>query len=178
MSPTLLPGDHLVCDLGYYHSRNPSRGDIIIFKWPGDERIDHVKRIIGIPGDTVGIIDDDLYVNNKKLELMFVQKYSLGDGKEADVYQETVGDESYRILDQVKKHENFGPVTVPEGEYFVMGDNRDNSNDSRYWGMVKRHQIRGVPAFVYFSWDMKIPSWNIFGRLASIRISRIGEILE
>ena len=95
--------------------------------------------------------------------MKFVKKYSLGQGKEADIYQETIGNVSYNILDLIKKNENFGPVKIPGGEYFVMGDNRDNSYDSRYWGMVKRHQILGKPVSVYFS---------------SIQFSRIGKILK
>jgi signal peptidase I len=178
MMPTIFVGDHFICDLSYYRTHNPARGDIVVFKWPVDESIFYIKRIIGIPGDTIQIINDELYVNNIKLELKFIKKYRLGEGKEADICQETIGDSSYQILEQIKKYENFRPVTVPAGEYFVMGDNRDNSNDSRYWGMVKRHQIYGRPAFIYFSWDMKIPAWNIFGRLASIRFSRIGDVLE
>ncbi len=178
MLPTFLVGDHFICDLSYYRTHNPARGDIVLFKWPVNEDIFFIKRIIGIPGDTVRIISDDLYVNNKKLELNFLEKYDIGDDKEAGIYKETLGGSSYRILEQTEKHENFGPVTVPDGKYFVLGDNRDNSSDSRHWGMVRRDQIYGRPVFIYFSWDMKIPAWNIWGRLASIRFSRIGDILE
>jgi len=177
MEDTLLIGDHFVCDLSYYRSHNPERGDIVLFKWPVDESKDFVKRIIGIPGDTIQIVNDDVYINNEKMDLKFVGKCSLKHGIGADIYQETLGNVSYQILDQNKRYEYFGPITVPEGEYFVMGDNRDYSSDSRHWGMVKRHQIYGKPAFIYFSLDRKIPAWNIFGRLSSIRFSRIGEIL-
>ena len=177
MMPTLLIGDHLVCDLSYYRSHNPQRGDIVIFKFPMDESKDYIKRIIGIPGDTIQIVNDDVYINNEKMDLKFVGKCSLEHGIGADIYQETLGNVSYQILDQNKRYEYFGPITVPEGEYFVMGDNRDYSNDSRHWGMVKRHQIFGKPAFIYFSWDTKIPAWNIFSRLISIRFSRIGGVL-
>lgn len=177
MKPTLMIGDHLLCDLTYYQTNNPARGDIIIFKYPQDERIDFVKRIIGIPGDTIQIKNDDVYVNNEKLELKYIEKYK-DNRMEADRYQESLGNISYRILDDFKKHEYFGPIVVPEDEYFVMGDNRDNSHDSRYWGTVKRHKIQGKAIFIYFSWDKEIPLWNIFGRLSSIRFSRIGEILQ
>ena len=163
MMPTLLIGDHFVCDLSYYRSHNPERGDIVAFKYPVDESKDFVKRIIGIPGDTIQIVNDDVYINNEKLELKFIGKCSLEHGIGADIYQETLGNVSYQILDQNKRYRDFGPVTVPEGEYFVMGDNRDYSSDSRHWGMVKRHQIYGKPAFIYFPWE---------------RFSRIGEILQ
>ncbi|MBN1384668.1 MAG: signal peptidase I [Elusimicrobia bacterium] len=178
MMPTIYVGDHFICDLSYYHLNNPARGDIIIFKWPVNESIFYIKRIIGAPGDTIQIIDDDLYINNEKTELDYIGKYVGDDGKGSEIYKETYGNSSYQILEQIKKHENYGPVKIPEGEYFVMGDNRDNSNDSRYWGMVKRHQIYGRPVFIYFSWDIKIPAWKIISRLTSIRFSRIGDILE
>lgn len=178
MLPTLLAGDHFLCDLSYYNIHNPARGDIVIFRWPKDKNIDYIKRVIGLPGDTVRISDDDLYINDKKIEQKYIGKYGPGDGRDAGIFQETIGSVSYDVLEQEKKHENFGPVKVPEGEYFVLGDNRDNSSDSRYWGMVRRDQIYGRPVFIYFSWDMKIPGWDIFSRLASIRFSRIGDILE
>jgi len=177
MKPTLMIGDHLLCDLTYYQTNNPARGDIIIFKYPQDENKDFVKRIIGIPGDTIQIKNDDLYVNNKKLAHKYIEKYK--DNRiEADRYQETLGNINYQILDVFQKHEYFGPIVVPEDEYFVMGDNRDNSRDSRYWGTVKRRKIHGKAIFIYFSWDKEIPIWNILGRLFSIRFSRIGEILK
>ncbi len=178
MMPTIDVGDHFICDLSYYRLNNPERGDIIIFKWPVDESKFFIKRIIGIPGDTIRIVDDEVYVNQKKLDLKFIKKYRLEDGKEADICEETVDSRGYKVLYQEKKHENFGPVKVPDGKYFVLGDNRDNSDDSRYWGYVKRRQIYGRPVFIYFSWNTKIPAWNIFGRIASIRFSRFGENLE
>ena len=184
MMPTLLVGDHFLCDLGYYNNHNPERGDLIMFKWPVDESKFLIKRIIGIPGDTIQIVDNAVYVNQKKLDLKFLKKVTLEQGREADEYRETLGNSSYQILNQVTGNSgygwvnrNFGPVTVPDGEYFVLGDNRGNSSDSRYWGMVRRDQICGRPVFIYFSWDTKIPAWNVWGRLASIRFSRLGEIL-
>lgn len=178
MMPTIDVGDYFICDLSYYNVHNPERGDLIIFKWPVDESKTFIKRIIGIPGDTIRIVDDEIYVNQEKLDLKFIKKYRLEDGKEADICEETVDSRGYKVLYQEMKHENFGPVKVPDGKYFVLGDNRDNSDDSRYWGYVKRRQIYGRPVFIYFSCNTKIPWWNIFGRIASIRFSRIGKILH
>ncbi|MBN1908073.1 MAG: signal peptidase I [Deltaproteobacteria bacterium] len=111
-----------------------------------------------------------------------MKKVTLEQGGEADEYRETLGKSSYQILylgnsNYNWANRNYGPVTIPNGEYFVLGDNRDNSSDSRYFGMVRRDQIFGRPVFIYFSWDTKIPVWNVFGRIASIRFSRLGEIL-
>lgn len=178
MMPTIDVGDHFICDLSYYRLNNPERGDLIIFKWPKDESKIFLKRIIGIPGDTIQIVNDAVYVNQKKLDLKFLKKITLEPGGEADEYRETDGNSSYRILNLVNMTSNYGPVTVPAGEYFVLGDNRNNSDDSRYWGMVKRDQIYGKPVFIYFSWDTRIPAWNVWARLASIRFSRIGKILQ
>jgi signal peptidase I len=155
MEPTIMMGDHLLCNRLYYQTRNPARGDIIIFEYPQNERMDFIKRVIGLPGDSIEIWNNEVYVNGNKLE----EPYA--------VYRE-----AGRSL------KPFGPVVVPEDEYFVLGDNRDNSNDSRYWGTVKRHKIRGKAIFIYFSWDMQKPWWNIFGRLFSIRFSRIGDIIQ
>lgn len=182
MMPTLLAGDSFLCDLGYYNNHNPERGDLIIFKMPVGRAKRLLKRIIGIPGDTIQIFDGAVYVNQKKLDLEFVKKVKLEQGGEADEYRETLGNSSYQILKRSSNYgrgnRNFGPVTVPDGEYFVLGDNRDNSSDSRYFGMVKRDQIEGRPVFIYFSWNTKIPAWNAFGRIASIRFSRLGAILQ
>lgn len=185
MMPTLLVGDSFLCDLGYYNNHNPERGDLIIFNTVGVETKILLKRIIGIPGDTIQIVDGAVYVNREKLDLEFLKKVTLEEGGEAEEYRETIGNSSYQILNLVNKASYYGystsyygPVTIPDGEYFVLGDNRDNSYDSRYLGMVRRDQIEGRPVFIYFSWDTKIPVWNIFGRIASIRFSRLGEILE
>ncbi len=178
MQPTIMAGDYLLCDQSYYLSNNPARGDLVIFKYSKDETKDFIKRIIGVPKDKIQIIDDALYINDKKIESQYAGKYRPGQEDEADIYQENAGKNIYRVLDHFKKHENFGPLILPDGEYFVMGDSRDHSMDSRHWGTVKRHQITGRPVFIYLSYDMKIPAWNIFGKFASIRFSRIGKVLE
>jgi len=158
MQPAIEAGDYLVCDLMYYRSHNPERGDIVVFKYPRDENIDYIKRIVGLPGDTVELRQNTLFVNEQKID----EPYTVygGNGKGASV-----------------PPRNYGPYFVSENEYFVMGDNRDNSSDSRDFGSVGRGRIEGKAIFVYFSWDMKIPLWNLPGRLASVRISRIGQIL-
>ncbi|MCA1958059.1 MAG: signal peptidase I, partial [Nitrospira sp.] len=153
MIPTLLIGDHiLVSKLSYglqwpsdcklqwnippvncYTSRTlvefgkPQRGDIIVFRFPEDEEKDFIKRIVGLPGDTVQIRNKVVLVNGHPLDdRAFTQRVdpSIIDGA-------------------INPRDNFGPVTVPEGSYFVMGDNRDQSLDSRFWGYVREEKIRG-----------------------------------
>jgi len=158
MQPTIERGDHVMSNQLYYRYHNPTHGDIIIFKWPRDENVDFVKRIVGCPGDAIEIKDNQVFLNGKK----FDEPYAL---------------DTPSTLKGELPVKNFGPFVIPENEYFVLGDNRNNSNDSRFWGTVKRHQIEGKVVFIYFSWNMDIPSWNIPGKLFSIRFSRIGEIL-
>lgn len=154
MLPTVEIGDHLICDLMYYRSHNPQRGDIIIFQNPKDENKDYLKRIVGLPGDTVELRQNTLFVNGQAV------------------------DEPYAMyINNGPRPQIYGPYFISENEYFVMGDNRNNSNDSRYYGAIERETIRGRAFFIYFSWDMQIPIWNIPARLASIRFSRIGKIL-
>jgi signal peptidase I len=158
MQPTLEPGDYVISNQVFYRYNNPKRGDLIIFKYPRNEKIEFIKRLVGCPGDTIDVIDNAVYINGKKSE------------------------EPYAINEPptLKKNEplkTFGPFIVPENEYFVLGDNRNNSEDSRVWGTVKRDNIEGKVIFIYFSWDRDVPLWNVPGRLFSIRFSRIGEIL-
>jgi signal peptidase I len=158
MEPSIEAGDYLVCDLVYYRTHSPRRGDIVIFKYPRDEDIDYIKRVVGLPGDTVELRKNTLYVNEQKVDEGYTVYGGNGDGP-------------------ALPPRNYGPYFISENEYFVMGDNRDNSSDSRDFGSVERDKIEGKAIFVYFSWDMKIPRWNVPGRLASIRFSRIGQVL-
>jgi signal peptidase I len=154
MHPTIKRGDYLLSSQLYYRYNSQARGDVIIFKNPRDENQDFIKRIIGCPGDTIEIKDNQVFLNGKK------------------------SDEPYAFYTKGEPLNNFGPFLVPENEYFVLGDNRDNSLDSRAFGGIKRHTIEGKIMFIYFSWDMNAPAWNIIGRLLSIRLSRIGEIIR
>ena len=163
MIPTLLIGDHiLVSKLSYglqwptdcqmqwnfppvncYTSKTvvefgkPQRGDIVVFRFPEDEEKDFIKRIVGLPGDTVQIRNKAVLVNGQPLDdKAFTQRIDPG------------------IIDSsVTPRDNFGPVTVPEGSYFVMGDNRDQSLDSRFWGYVREEKIRGKAFRIYWSWN-------------------------
>jgi signal peptidase I len=170
MKPTLVIGDHLLVNKFIYGIRipiidrfliefnKPKRGNIIVFKWPKDESKDFIKRVIGIEGDIIEIKNDILYVNGKKVVTEYVSKYNDNDISEADRYEEFLGEQKHYILDQYVKYEDFGPITVPENSVFVMGDNRDNSQDSRYWGFVTLNKIKGEALIIYWSW----PSWKRF----------------
>ena len=186
MKPTLLVGDHLLVNKFIYGIRipiidkfliqfkEPERGDVVVFKWPKDESLDFIKRVIGVEGDTIQIKDKQLYVNNKKVKEQLLDekvknqlfgKYNDDEITNADAYEETIGNRKHIILYQPaleklekNKNDNFGPVTVPADSIFVMGDNRDNSEDSRYWGYVKLEKIKGEALIIYWSW----PHWKRF----------------
>ncbi len=186
MKPTLLVGDHLLVNKFIYGIRipiidkfliefkGPERGDVVVFKWPKDESLDFIKRVIGVEGDTIEIKNRQLYVNNKKVKEQLLDKkvknelfgrYDDDEITNAEAYKETIGNRKHVILYQPaleqlenNKTVNFGPETVPKDSIFVMGDNRDNSDDSRYWGCVKLDKIKGEALIIYWSW----PHWKRF----------------
>jgi signal peptidase I len=125
MENTLMERDLLIADKLSYKllSHDPQRGDVMIFRYPEDPRLDYIKRIIGLPGDTVAVRDGIVYVNDAPLNEAYIKE---------------------------KPFNNFGPVTVGPDEYFVMGDNRNHSSDSRVWGMVPRKNIEGRALFVFW----------------------------
>lgn len=124
----------------------PERGDVVVFEFPFDEKKDYIKRIVGVPGDTITVRDKQLYVNGVKV----VEPYAI-----------------HIKPNTILKQDNFGPFKVPEGEYFMMGDNRDDSSDSREWGTVKRNAIVGKAWRFYWSWDKETssPRWERIGDL-------------
>jgi signal peptidase I len=156
MAPTLLVGDYIITDRSAYRSQLPRRGDIIVFKYPQDERRDFIKRIIGLPGDEILIRERPVFVNGVPLSEPYVMHSKLPS--------------STRLGAAAYCGYAFGctPTVVPPNAYFVMGDNRDNSQDSRYWGFVKREKIVGRATTVYWSWD---------GTTHRLRIDRIGRRL-
>lgn len=173
MKPTLLIGDHILVNKFIYgikvpftdhyiiQFKKPKRGNIVVFKWPRDERKDFIKRVIGIEGDKIEIRNDVLYVNDEKIKTVYIGKYKDENLAQADKYLELLGESKHYILDEYIKHENYGPVIVPENSIFVMGDNRDNSHDSRYWRFVSLNKLKGKAIIIYWSW----PHWNRFGHL-------------
>lgn len=168
MEDTLLIGDHLLVskfsygipipfsDERFLELQHPQRGDIIVFEFPGDknksyfERRDFIKRVIGTPGDTIEVRNKQVYVNG-----------------EAYVTPEEMHKDAATVGPQYGPRDNMDPVTVPAGHYFVMGDNRDRSFDSRFWGFVPMENIKGKAFIKYWSWDAQenLPRWNRIGRL-------------
>ena len=169
MIPTLLIGDHiLVSKLAYgfqlpqdcefkiefppvtcfsssivMNFSSPERGDVIVFRYPEDENKDFIKRVIGIPGDVIKIHNKKVFVNGEPLDDKdFTQRVDPG-----------------MIDGRINPRDNFGPITVPPDSFFVMGDNRDQSLDSRFWGFVKMDKIKGRAFLVYWSWNGR-GSWT------------------
>lgn len=173
MKSTLLVGDHLLVnkfsygikipfiDKYFVKFKKPEKGDVVVFKYPEDENTDFIKRVIGVEGDSIEIKDDQLYINNQKIIVKLIEKYSDEEMPFAALYEETIGNRKHIILNQSDTHEYFGPVIVPANSIFVMGDNRDNSHDSRKWkntNFVKLEKIKGKALIIYWSW----PHWKRF----------------
>jgi signal peptidase I len=164
MQNTLLVGDHILVNKFVYGTRipfsdkriltfkKPERGDIIVFKYPKDPERDFIKRIMAVEGDVIESKDRVIFINGKIVNSPFAiyndERIISGNGNPRD---------------------NFGPLEVPEGKYFVMGDNRDHSLDSRYWGFVDLKAIKGKALIIYWSWN---------GRKHLPRFTRIGDLVE
>jgi signal peptidase I len=165
MENTLLIGDHLLVDKLAYSPSGPvskyllpytsvKRGDIIVFRHPVDIKQTLVKRVIGVPGDRIKLVDKQVYVNGHTLN----EPYKIHKTEYIDSYRDNFpGEPNMRVddgaLQMLEKHVINGEVVVPPESYFAMGDNRDSSLDSRYWGFVPRANIIGKPWVVYWSYD-------------------------
>ena len=171
MEDTLLIGDHLLVDkLAYAPSgsfskfllpyENPKDGDIIVFRYPVDISQTFVKRVVGSPGDHIKIIDQQVYRNGKKLtEPYVVHKSSYGDSfRDNFPNSEANFSQMDRGKEMLATNVVSGEVVVPPDSYFAMGDNRDNSLDSRYWGFVPRGNIIGKPLIIYWSYNASTES--------------------
>ena len=162
MIPTLLIGDHILVNKFIYGTKipfsdkrilifnRPKRGDIIVFKYPENPKKDFIKRVIAIENDVLEERDKVVYVNGKEIR----EPYAYYADK--------------NIRQKGDPRDNFGPLTVPENKVFVMGDNRDQSYDSRYWGFVDIKEISGEALIIYWSWDPQ--KW--------LRLNRIGRLVR
>jgi signal peptidase I len=154
MEDTLAIGDHLLVNKFVYGTRipftsitilklrDPKQGDVMVFQFPEDRSKDFIKRVIGVPGDVIQERDKQVFVNG----VLYRNPHEVH--KDAEVFPR-----------EVNPRDNFGPVTVPANSYFMMGDNRDRSYDSRFWGFIKASDIRGKAFIKYWSWDKD--SWRV-----------------
>ena len=165
MDKTVMVGDHLLVDkLSYAPPGSISkyflpytevkRGDIIVFRYPSNIQENYVKRVMGVPGDHLRVVNKVLYLNGKPLTEPYTQHVRDYIDPYADNFpSEPVGPVDQRGRAMLQEHVVNGEVVVPEGSYFAMGDNRDNSLDSRYWGFVPRENIIGKPLIIFWSYD-------------------------
>jgi signal peptidase I len=167
MENNLLVGDHLLVNKFVFGPaekgiartllpvRNIERGDIVVFKYPDEPERDFIKRVIGLPGDTVELRNKKVHINGRPLDEPYVHFL-----EPAAAGQEVT---SFDV------RERYGPVKVPDGQYFVMGDNRDNSQDSRYWGFLPRDFVKGRALMIYWSYESGGQEYSENGVGATIR---------
>jgi signal peptidase I len=188
MEDTLLVGDHLLVDKLAYAPPGPvskhllaytevKRGDIIVFRYPVDIKQTFVKRCMGVPGDRIKLVDKQVYLNGVPL----VEPYKVHKSDYIESYRDNFPGEPFgyghvdeRALDMLQNHVVNGEVVVPPNNYFAMGDNRDNSSDSRYWGFVPRENIIGKPLIIYWSYDASTEDLNS----SSITLKHVLDLAE
>ena len=195
MMPTLLVGDFILVNKFTYGLRlpvlnrkvvelgEPEPGDVVVFRYPQDPRIDYIKRVVGVPGDRVGYRNKTLYINGEAMPQTpgGVYKGVGGGARETGSLEarEQIGEVDHEILIHPLKP-NLAPgcrvlwqgdIEVPEGHYFVMGDNRDNSNDSRCWGLVPEQNLVGKAFAIWMSWDSALGGFPVAWE-------RIGQTIE
>jgi signal peptidase I len=175
-----MPFGHILPAFGRVLGTGPDRGDVVVFKLPSDESTDYIKRVIGLPGDHIQMIDDRLYINDKVIPRVRVADYvERTDGYENHVvqYRETLPNgKSYLTLDRYTAgpYDNTPVFVVPAGHYFMMGDNRDNSDDSRAdVGYVAAENVVGKAEFIFFSIDESADWWQIWKWPWAVRYSRL-----
>ena len=174
MENNLLIGDHLLVNKfivgptplaigrAVLPVRPIRRGDIVVFKYPDEPDRDFIKRVIGLPGETIELKNKKVHVNGQPLD-------------EPYVHFLTPPSNDYQEVTSFDVRERFGPVTVPTDQYFVMGDNRDNSQDSRYWGFLPRSYVKGKALLIYWSYESGREDYIDEGTLASIK--RLGSVV-
>jgi signal peptidase I len=185
MMPTLLIGDFILVNKFAYGVRlpiinkkiidigQPERGDVVVFRYPKDPNIDYIKRIIGLPGDKITYLNKKLLINGQSMQQTSLGEFAgVGQGVSmtgAEMLSENLQTVKHQILINHRTAKLKGTYLVPKGHYFVMGDNRDNSNDSRYWGTVPEENLLGKAFFIWMSWD-----WQYKG----VGFERIGIVIQ
>jgi len=182
LEPTLLVGDFLAVNKFSYGLRlpvietkilniaTPKNGEIVVFRWPPNPSFDYIKRVIGIPGDHIAYHNKILTINNIKAEQTFLEYTTDPSSGIAVVrYQENLLGIKHDIFINPDMPANDFEITVPQGQYFMMGDNRDDSADSRFWGFVSDEYLRGKAMLIWMSWN---------GQLDTIRWNRLGKLIR
>jgi signal peptidase I len=169
MMPTLLDGDFILVNKFAYGIRlpvintkiidigEPQRGDVAVFRYPKDPSVDYIKRVIGLPGDHIVYRNKRLYINGEQMQLTDFGRYeALGVGitmAGAQLLEEDLENKAHNILIDHDRPVLNMEYRVADNEYFVMGDNRDNSNDSRFWGTVPQENLVGKAFMIWMNWD-------------------------
>ena len=197
MIPTLEVGDHIFVSkftygltIPFTNTRivqlgQPKRGDIIVFKFPGDQSIDYIKRVVGLPGDVIEMREEQLYVNGRAVpreRVPHAYHYTdsgRGEGEqEGELWTETLDGRQHETMqERVHPSRDFSRMVVPAGHVFVMGDNRDNSSDSRVWGTVDLDLIKGRALIVWWS-RAPADDWSLGGFFKSIRWNRFFQVVR
>ena len=180
LEPTLLVGDFVAVNKFAYGFRlpvwekkvlsinNPKTGEIAVFRWPPDPSLDFIKRVIGVPGDKISYHNKVLTINGTLIKQKFIE-YTTDEssGNTVALYQENLNGIEHNIFVRPNIPAVDFDITVPKGHYFMMGDNRDDSADSRYWGYVADEYLRGKAFMVWMSWNGKtdMVRWNKLGRM-------------
>lgn len=201
MIPTLFIGDHIFVNKFAYgvkvpftelfldrplyitEMKVPARGDVVVFKYPRDESINYIKRVVGLPGDVIQIREKVLYINNKAISIDQVSDKSLEAGIESEddrrvlsLYKENLEGVVHPLLYNMNSllNSDYGPVEVPQGKLLCLGDNRDRSSDSRSWGFVPLENIKGKAMFVWLNFLFSIePEFRV-----GLRLERLGTIIR
>jgi signal peptidase I len=171
MESTVLVGDHLLVDKLSFAPEGsfsryflpytePKRGDVIVFRYPMDIQQNYVKRVMGVPGDHIRIVDKVVYLNGKALKEPYTQHVFPGIEPYRDNFPSQPAGPVYPpAVEMIEHNVENGELVVPPAHYFAMGDNRDNSLDSRYWGFVPRENIIGKPLVIFWSYDAPTEDW-------------------
>ncbi len=182
LEPTLLVGDFVAVNKFIYGIRlpviekkiftisHPKTGEIVVFRWPPDPSLDYIKRVIGVPGDTVAYRQKKLYINGKEMPQTFLDyETDPASGKTVARYQEELNGVTHDIYIHPGASSDDFEIKVPQNSYFLMGDNRDDSADSRFFGAVSDNYLRGKAFLVWMSWD---------AQQYAVRFKRIGHLIS
>ena len=183
MLPSLFIGDFILVSKSSYGIKlpvlkrqiipiaSPERGDVMVFRFPRDPKTNFIKRVIGTPGDVVSYHNKMLSINGQPLPLESVELVdwpSEDQDERIKTFLESIGEENHTVMIDSRRTSSSIRVKVPAGHYFVMGDNRDHSNDSRYWGFVPEEFVVGKAFFIWFSWDSAGGGGVNWGRIGNV----------